>query len=144
MAVVGGDANAETVIVGQLHDETVAAPRTVNGATIDEAFAARTHVIAFPTEDLDVEFANARITGNLVLGEAAADQPFARGTDLASSLDALVDALGAFVDAAVVPVGVGGAVDAAVFTAAATVLKASIASFKSSRSRWLSARIKGA
>lgn len=139
-----GDTNADCVILGQLNDaDKFLAATKVNETDITEEFATRTHVMAFPSEDLDAEFANVRLTGQTVLGVHNADQPFARGTDLADALDGLVDALSSFIDAAPAPPGAFGSVAAPVFTAAGAALKAGIEQFKLARQQWLSQRIKG-
>lgn len=143
VAVPGGDTNNDCVIIGQLNDSECAVPGAVNGTAIDEAFASRTHVLAFPGEDFDAEFDNVRLTGQMVLGTPDANQPFARGTDLADALDALVDALSMFLDQAPAPPGAFGSVAAPVFTAAGAALKIAIEQFKLARQQYLSTRIKG-
>jgi hypothetical protein len=143
VTIPGGDTNADCVIVGQLNDTECLAPVTVNNTNLTEAFARRTHVMAFPDEDFDGEFANVRLTGQMVLGTHNANQPFARGTDLANAIDSFADALSAFVDQAVVPAGTFGNVGLLPFTAAATVLKVAIQQFKLARNQYLSTRIKG-
>ena len=143
VAIPAGDTNSECIIVGQLHDSDCKPPSEVNGTAITEDFATRTHVLAFPGEDFDAQFDNVRITGQMVLGAAAADQPFPRGNDLADALDSLVDALSMFLDQAVAPPGPFGSVAAAAFTAAGATLKLAVQQFKLSRQTYLSTTIKG-
>lgn len=143
VAIPGGDTNADCVILGQLNDTDCKAPSAINGSAITEAFAARTHVLAFPGEDFDAQFDNVRITGQMVLGVPDADQSYTRGEDLADALDELVDALADFLDQAPSPPGAFGSVSAPTFSAAAVVLKAAIAQFKTARNQYLSTRIKG-
>jgi len=143
VAIPGGDSNADCVIIGQLNDEEYLAPTAVNGTTIAETFMSRTHVLAFPGEDFDAEFENVRLTGQMVLGDAKADQPYARGTDLADALGTLVDALSTFLDQAAVPPGPFGSVAAPTFSAAGAALKAAVEQFKLARQTYLSKRIKG-
>lgn len=143
VAIPEGNTNADCIIVGQIHDSDHAVAAAVNGTTIDESFATRTHILVYPEEDLDAEFANVRLTGRMVLGVPDADQSFARGDDLADALDALVDALTTFLDTAPAPPGAFGSVAAPTFTAAGAALKAAIQQFKLAREGWLSTRIKG-
>lgn len=143
VAIPEGNTNADCIIIGQLHDVDHVVPATVNGTTIDEPFATRTHILAYPGEDFDAEFENVRLTGQMVLGVPDADQPYARGNDLADALNALADAFDAFLDAAPAPPGAFGSVAAPTFTAAAVPLKVAIEQFKLSRDQYLSTRIKG-
>ena len=141
--VPNGDPNNDCLIVGQLNDEGCAAATAINGVDITEAFAARTHIMAFPAEDLDAEFEHVRLTGDMTLGVAGADQPYARGDDLAGAVDDFADALIKFLNTAAAVPGGFGEVTATGFNAAGGVLKAKALAFKAARSRWLSTRIRG-
>lgn len=142
VAVVGGDANMECVILAELDVEDRPAPTTVNGDTIDEAFATRTHIGAFPNEDLDLEFENVRVTGQMKLGAPDADQPYIRGNDYADAEADFLDALDQFLTSAPPP-GPFGSVNSATFIAAATQLKLALQQFKLAKSTYLSQVIRG-
>lgn len=143
VAIPGGDTNADCIILGQLNDTDCKAPTEVNGTAITEEFATKTHVLAFPGEDFDAQFDNVRITGNMILGVKEADQPFARGNDLADALGDLVDAFLLFLDQAVAPPGAFGSVAVVAFSAAGVSLKTAINQFKLARQTYLSTTIKG-
>lgn len=143
VAIPGGDPNNDCIIIGQLHDEGCAAATVVNGVDITEAFAQRTHIFAFPDEDLDAAFEHVRITGDMTLGVPDANQPFARGNDLAGAIDDFADALILFLDSAAAVPGGFGEVTATGFTTAGGVLKTKAQAFKAARARWLSQRIRG-
>lgn len=145
--VPAGDINVEPTIISMLHDINCVAPTTVNGTEITEEFAAETHVQAFPGEDLDAEYRAVRVTGDsVVLGAAEADQPFARGNDLADALDNLAGALDTFAVAlgsgtliGMAPVVyVGGSANPAL-----VALRSAITQFEGARNAYLSTRING-
>jgi len=141
-----GDPNYDAIIVGELHDaDANIAPTTINTDAITEEFAASTHIDAFPTEDLDQEWANVRITAStqMILGVPLADQSYVRGDDYADALDAFADALDAFAQAiAVAPVNIAGAV-VALDPASLTLFQTAISQYKAARTTYLSTRIKG-
>jgi hypothetical protein len=146
--IPNGDPNYDAIIVGDLHDvDEMRAPTTINGDAITEALALTTHIDAFPSEDLDQEFANVRITAAtaMVLGAAQANQPFVRGDDYADALDAFLDDLLSFMNSliAAVPAAPNGALTVADAIAAATPMINSIATFKAARAEYLSTLIKG-
>lgn len=143
VAIPGGDTNDDCVILGQLNDTECKAPTTVNGTTIDEEFASHTHVFAFPDDDFDAEYANVRLTGQMVLGAKDADQPFPRGTDLADAINDFADAFGIFLVNTVAPPGPFGCVAVATFGLAATALQIALDKLKLARQQYLSATIMG-
>lgn len=138
-----GDLNADCLIVGTLHDKDHTPPTQVNGSSIDEAFAHRTHMFVFPEHDLEMQFERVRITGDMTLGDPGADQPYARGDDLADALDGLADALNQFLATTGAAPPVAGAVNASTYASAATLLQTAIAKFKVARSSYLSTTIRG-
>jgi hypothetical protein len=142
VAVVGGDPNDDLVILGMLDDADSAAPASVNGDAIDEAMASRTHIVARPDEDADVEMTRVRVNAELVLGAADADQSYVRGDDYAGEEAKFLDALDTFLSSAPPP-GPFGQVSSATFIAAAAPLKLAIQQFKLAKNTYLSQRIKG-
>lgn len=145
VAIPGGDTNSDCIIIGQVHDQGLKAAAAINGTSITEEFAARTHIHCFPDEDFDASFDKVRLTsqGAMVLGAADAGQAFARGDDLADKLGALADAISAFLDAAVTPAGTFGNVGLGSFAAAGAQLKVALGKFKASRTQYLSTKIRG-
>lgn len=148
-----GDQNEDSVVLGQLHNEDDAgAPATVNGDTIDEDFAAATHITVLPDEDKDQEWANVRVTASgdmklhgeaVELGKADADQSYVRGEDQADALGEFLDSMTQFAAAiAVAPVNIGGAV-VALDPATLTDFQVAIQTYKAARAEYLSRRIKG-
>lgn len=130
------------VLVMMLDDADHPPPAEVNGTAIDEAFARRTHIAAHPAADLDAEFTNVRVTGQMVLGVRDADQPFVRGTAQADAIDTLLDAMSSFLSAAQA-LPIMGAVNVASFKTGADALKLAITAFKAKRSSILSTTIRG-
>lgn len=143
VAIPNGDTNNDCIILGQLHDSGVAAASKINGTDITEALAARTHIWAFPGEDLDGEFENVRLTGRMTLGVKDADQAFVRGNAQADAFDELLDALSTFLTGAAVPPNPIGSIQLAAWGTAATKLKAAILAYKGKRSQILSSTIRG-
>ena len=147
-----GDPNDIAVIVGQLHNEDdtagALAPTTINGDAIVERDAAEgqvaaleTHIDVYPAEDLDQEWRNVRITADaMTLGAADAEQPFARGADLADALDDLADATSDVVTA--ISVSLAAAASPLDPTALAA-FEVAVATFKAAREQYLSDRING-
>ena len=156
-----GDLNAVPVIVGQLNDADCVAPTTVNGDAIverdagdGEVAAAETHLAVFPQEDVDEEWRAVRRTASgahrlhgdsMELGVDGADQPFARGNDLADALDDVIGAIGAFAEAiaTAAPAPPNAALTVANVLAAQELLAPAIQAFQNARANYLSTRIKG-
>jgi hypothetical protein len=141
-----GDPNEESVIIGQLHNfEDSEAPTEVNGTTIDESFALKTHFTVAPEEDLDQEWKNVRITASekMVFGTEDADQKCVRGDDLSDTLDDLIDAIGDFAQAlaTATPAAPNAALTVADVAAAYVNLEISLQQAKQSKENWLSSRI---
>ena len=153
VAIPNGDANDDAIIVGQLHSTGEAAPSAVNGDSIVETGASEgqvaadeTHITVAPGADIDQEWRNVRITADrMVLGLSDADQPFARGGDLADALDDLADAVSDFAQALAgsFPAPPNAALTVADVITAAAPLIAAAASFKTARTQYLSTRILG-
>jgi hypothetical protein len=145
VAIAGGDVNIMAVIIGQLHDVTRQPPRTVNDVEITEDLAKVTRIQAYPGEDLEAEYRAVRMTSSeeMILGSPTADQHFVRGEDYADAEASFLDALSAFCDEAVTPVGPFGGVGAVPFAAATVKLKAAVELFKAKRSDFLSTKIRG-
>lgn len=146
VAVPHGDPNNDCIVLGELHDVEHVPPAEVNGTQITEEFALATHILVYPGEDIDAQFRNVRLTGEqMVLGAAEADQPFARGADLADALDALADALDSFANAlaTAAPAPPNAALTVAAVLAAYTPLATAIGQFKTARDTYLSTRIRG-
>lgn len=146
--VPNGDPNDEAIIVGDLHDaETNLAPTTINLKPITEELASSTHIDAFPSEDLDQEWSNVRITASqsMKLGIAEPLQSFVRGDDYSDALDAFLTALDTFVTNVAASVGAPPnlALTVADYAAQIGPLKAEIANFKAARTTYLSTLIKG-
>ena len=143
VAIPDGDPNNDCIILGQLHDESVAAATKVNGVDITEAFAQQTHILVFPGEDVDAEFRHVRLTvaDKMVLGVAAAAQQAARGTALVEALVDLANALSKFSTDAASPPGGFGEVTATAFAAAAVVLKAKVAAFTNAAASYTTPKI---
>lgn len=109
VSIPNGDVNDDCVILRQLHDAECLAPTTVNGdqiverdASSGQVAAAETHLAVFPQEDKDEEWRAVRVTASgahkvhgetVELGVDGADQPFVRGEDLRSAIDALADGI---------------------------------------------------
>lgn len=160
VAVPSGDPNNEGLVLRQLHDLDHGPPSAVNGDTIVErdpqagqVAALETHLAVFPGEDVDEQWRARRVTtsgahklhgASMELGVADADQPFARGTDLADSLNDLADAIQVFTQALSVatPTSTGG-LPVATVLAQYNILAPKIATFKNARTQYLSTRIKG-
>lgn len=143
-----GDPNEDAVIIGQLHDINNPPPTTINGDVIvernpseGEIAAISTHIGAYPEEDLDQEWRNARITtsGKMTLATADADQKYVRGDDQADALDDLADAISDFATA----VQTGMATIPYDLSAAIAALNISISTFKQARQTYLSSKIVG-
>jgi hypothetical protein len=153
IALPNGDPNDDAIIVGQLADDELSIPATVNGDTIVErnategqVAAIETHLDIFPEEDLDQEWRNVRITAdNMTLAVPDADQPFVRGTDQADALDDVFDAILDFATAlsASTPAPPNGALTVAEVIAALPDLVAKISEWKAARPTYLSTKIKG-
>lgn len=150
-----GDPNEESVIIGQLHNtDDAGAPAEINGTTIDEDFASRTHLTVLPDEDLDQEWSNVRVTtsGDMKLhgeavevGKDGADQSYMRGNDFADAIESMVDAIGSFAQsiATATPAPPNAALTVADVLAAYAPLEIAIGQFKAEREQYLSQRIKG-
>ena len=148
VAVPGGDPNNDCVVLGELNDTETVPPSEVNGTTIDEAFAMQTQILVFPEQDVDAAYRNFRLTAErMVFGVADADQPFARGTDLADAMEALADAVEtAFSDMSSLPPTppmAGGGVPVAGLTPIVQALSAAVQQFAQARDTYLSTRIVG-
>lgn len=163
VSVPNGDANDEVVILQQVHTTNEVAATTINGDTIverdagnGEVAAIETHIDAFPQEDADQQWRTRRVATSgahrlhgetLELGIPDADQPFARGNDLADALNNLSSALDTFLNAlAIIPVLIPpppGSPVANVNPAAIATLRTAITTFQNARNQYLSTRISG-
>jgi hypothetical protein len=157
VAIPDGDPNTDAIIIGELHDTSnFSAPTTINGDTIVESDARSgqvsaidTHISAFPSKDTDQEWRNARITvsddGLLILASADAEQPFARGDDLADALGDFADAISDFAEAISLstPAAPNAALTVADAIAATSPLIAASSALKAARDQYLSEKIKG-
>lgn len=95
--ITEGDANVEPVIVASLNDTERAPPSTVNGTEVTLDYLLKTHVLAVPGEDVDVEADNVRVNAAQVrLADPEPTQAFLRGTAFASALSSFLDSTGTF------------------------------------------------
>jgi len=149
------DPNDEPIIVAQLHSEDDTAPAlapiAINGEVIVESdaidgqvAAIETHMDIFPSEDLDQEWRNVRVTvsvdGTIRLAAPDAEQPFARGDDLADALGDMADATSDVVTAISTALSAAGS---PLDPASLVTFEAAVATFKAARDGYLSQRIFG-
>jgi hypothetical protein len=159
VAIVDGDADANPVILAQLHNNRAPVSSTVNGTDIDEAKAAADLVRVFGGGE-DTQLGGTRrvaapvqqiLADDLRLAEQEASQPFVRGNDYGDAFDALLDALDTFAGALA---GAPPAPPNAALTVASVLaayadpvtgggLKVAIARAKAARSDYLSTKIRG-
>jgi hypothetical protein len=157
VAITEGNINTDPIIVGVLSADDCPAPATVNGTDIDEAYALGTHILV---TDLAVDEqvagdrrvktgdgATHRLLGeSLELADEGATQPYVRGDSYADSEATFLDALEDLVVAINTAVGLASATAAGGVVIAPPDLLAfteAVSTFKSSRSGYLSTRIKG-
>lgn len=151
LAIPDGNANVQPVIIGYLHNPTIALPTSVNGNPVNESTATTT-VFAKTESSLNAEFGpTARISAanqasleapNIRIADENATQPYVRGNDLQTATNQLVTALNTYASALgagapASPVLIGTA------SAAATALATALGSFASAITAALSTRIRG-
>lgn len=91
--ILSGDANTLPIIVGFVHSPERQPAKAINGAEIDLALLRRAHILADPHMDAEIELARVRVTADkILLAEIEPTQPFVRGKDFMSALDAFLDA----------------------------------------------------